>query len=188
MPHQLALKLIGELRRVGTLSISLDLDDHDLLGQTNLDTIFEPLRYVDLFLPSHQDILAIFPGVEPIEGLRKLRTLAPDVALIAIKCGQEGVIGHVTGTRESIHIPALAVEAVDVTGAGDAFCGGALAGFAEKSDPIEALLYGAVSASFCIEGFGLSGLAGATEERARERLDLLRRGLSRADRGCFPRG
>jgi sugar/nucleoside kinase (ribokinase family) len=173
MPHHLALELVSELRKTGTSPISLDLDDHDLLGRTTLEATLELLRRVDLFLPSHQDALAIFPGVEPLEGLRRLRSYAPEVTLIAMKCGPEGVIAHVSGAKEYIHVPAVRVDLVDATGAGDAFCGGVLAGFAEKNDPMEALLYGAVSASFCVEDIGFSGLARATEEMARGRLATL---------------
>jgi sugar/nucleoside kinase (ribokinase family) len=142
MPHGIAIELIRELRKVGPLSISLDLDDHDLLSKIDLDEMIELLSGVDLFLPSRQDALAIFPGTEPLEGLRKLRALAPDMALIAIKCGAEGAIAHVTGSNEWVRIPTVPVALVDPTGAGDAFCGGVLAGFAEKNNPIEALLYG----------------------------------------------
>jgi sugar/nucleoside kinase (ribokinase family) len=110
--------------------------------------MIELISGVDLFLPSRQDALAIFP-VEPLESLRKLRALAPGVTLIAIKCGAEGVIAHVAGVREWVRIPALRVTLVDATGAGDAFCGGVLAGIVEENDPIEALLYGVVSTSFC---------------------------------------
>jgi len=84
----------------------------------------------------------------------------------AIKCGAEGVIAHAAGAREWIHIPAVPVELVDVTGAGDAFCGGVLAGFADENDPIEALLYGAVSASFCVEGLGVAGLAARNRRKS----------------------
>ena len=91
-----------------------------------------------------------------------------------MKCGAEGVIAHVAGAREGVHIPSVQVEVVDVTGAGDAFCGGVLAGFATKNDPIEALLYGAVAASFCVEGLGFAGLAAATVENASARLVMLR--------------
>ncbi len=180
MPPGVALELIRELRSSGTLSISLDLDDHDLLGNAGLEAITKLLRDVDLFLPSHQDALALFPDTSPPESLRRMRALAPGVALIAIKCGAAGVIGHVAGTRECIHVPSVEnVKPVDVTGAGDAFCGGVLASYAERSDPIEALLYGTVAASFCIEGFGLSGLAAATEEEASARLAALRQQVER---------
>ena len=170
LPHGIAIGLAKELRKAGTLFISLDLDDHDLLGMANLDETVELIRAVDLFLPSRQNVLAIFPGTEPFEALRKLRALASNVALIAIKCGAEGVIAHIAGASEWIHVPAIPVELVDTTGAGDAFCGGVLAGFAEGEDPIEALLFGTVSASFCIEHLGFSGLSGATEEKVATRL------------------
>jgi sugar/nucleoside kinase (ribokinase family) len=179
MPHGGALELVRELRRSGTLSISLDLDDHDLLGNTGLDAMTELLREVDLFLPSHQDVLAMFPDTSPLDGLHGLRMLASGVALIAVKCGAEGVIGHVAGTREWVQIPSIDVKVVDVTGAGDAFCGGVLASYAQQSDPIEALLCGAVTASFCVEGFGFSGLALATEEEARTRLAAVRQRVER---------
>lgn len=174
MPRGIAVELTRELRKVGTLSISLDLDDHDLLSEIDLAEMIELLSGVDLFLPGRQDALAIFPGTEPLEGLRKLRALAPDMALIAIKCGAEGAIAHVAGANEWIRIPSIPVALVDPTGAGDAFCGGVLACFAEKNDPIEALLYGTVSASFCIEGLGLAGFAAATEGKAKARLATLR--------------
>lgn len=174
LPHDIAMGLAGELRNAGTLSISLDLDDHDLLGRSNLEEIGELIRAVDLFLPSRQDVLAMFPGANPLEALYKLRNLAPNVALIAVKCGAEGVIAHAAGTSERIHLPAIPVEPVDTTGAGDAFCGGVLAGFARGDDPMTALLYGTVSASFCIESYSFSSLSAATGQEAASRLTALR--------------
>ena len=173
MPHDIAVDLTKELRKVGARSISLDLDDHDLLARTDLDKMIELIKGVDLFLPSRRDALAIFPG-GPLEGLRRLRALVPGVTLIAIKCGAEGVIAHVAGAREWVRIPAVPVTLVDATGAGDAFSGGVLAGFVAENDPIEALLYGVVSASFCVEGLGFAGLAAATVENASARLVMLR--------------
>ncbi|MCC8166228.1 MAG: PfkB family carbohydrate kinase, partial [Planctomycetes bacterium] len=40
------------------------------------------------------------------------------------------------------------------TGAGDSFCGGFLVGLRETGDAVEAALYGTVSSSFVVEGFG----------------------------------
>ncbi len=174
MPRKLGIELIKELRKTGTRTISLDLDDHDLLRDTNLDETIELVQGADLFLPSRQDAAAIFPEMEPFESLRRLRSHAPHVYMIAIKCGAEGVVAHIAGTEEWVHVPALQVPLVDATGAGDAFCGGVLAGLAEHDDPIEGLLYGTVSASFCIEALGFAGLAAATQEQSRNRLAMLR--------------
>ena len=174
MPHDVAIELSKELRKLGVHAISLDLDDHDLAGGTNLDATIELLRGCDLLLPSLQNALAIFPGLGKLETLWRLRSVAPDVALIAVKCGADGVIAHAKGASDWIHVPAVSVQLVDATGAGDAFCGGALAGFSKEGSPIEALLAGAVSASFCVEGLGLAGLFAATREKADARTAALR--------------
>jgi sugar/nucleoside kinase (ribokinase family) len=42
----------------------------------------------------------------------------------------------------------------DPTGAGDAFCGGFLAGMQRTGDPLGAVLHGSVSASLKLEGSG----------------------------------
>ncbi|QHN02890.1 carbohydrate kinase family protein [Granulicella sp. WH15] len=174
MPHEAAIQVIQALREAGTTLISLDLDDHDLLGDTSLDKTIELLRGIDLFMPSRQDALALFPDATPLEALRRLRLVAPEVTLIAIKCGADGAIAHLANAKNWLHIPAVPVEVFDTTGAGDAFCGGVLAGFARQDNPVEALLYGAISASFCIEGLGFSGLAAATEAAAHNLLVALR--------------
>jgi sugar/nucleoside kinase (ribokinase family) len=173
MPHDVAVDLAHELRKAGTLTISLDLDDHDLAGRADRDSTIELLRAVDLFLPSLPDARTLFGGTDALEVLRRMRSIAPEVALIAVKCGAEGAIAHCAGARECVHVPAVSVELVDATGAGDAFCGGVLASFTNDSDPVKALLAGAVSASFCVEGFGLAGLVAAAEDEAAARLSAL---------------
>lgn len=175
LPYPIAIALTAELRKAETRTISLDLDDHDLSGRVDLDQTIDLIRQADLFLPSLQDVHDLFPHSDPHDALRRLRSVAPDVALIAVKCGAKGVIAHAKGASESIHVPAMPVDLVDVTGAGDAFCGGALAGFLRDGNPVEALLAGTVSASFCVGDLGLAGLAAATREKADTRLSTLRR-------------
>jgi hypothetical protein len=131
-----------------------------------MESAAEQLRSSDLFLPSRQETLCMFPGSQPLEALLRLRELAPDVALIAVKCGADGVIGHAQGSPDFIRVPAVPIELVDATGAGDSFCGGVLAGFTKTNDAVEALLSGVVSASFCAQGWGLDGLAAARKEQA----------------------
>jgi sugar/nucleoside kinase (ribokinase family) len=174
MPRDIALGLIGELREAGTSTISVDLDERDLVN-ASLERVSELVRSVDLFLPSRQEALAIFPDADPVEALHRLRELAPDVALIAIKCGAEGVVAHVAGSREWIEVPAVPINLVDATGGGDSFCGGVLVGFIQAEQAADGLLYGIVSASFCVAGLGPSGLVAATKEEAHARVAVLRK-------------
>jgi sugar/nucleoside kinase (ribokinase family) len=174
LPYQIAIALATELRKAETRTISLDLDDHDLTGRVDLDKTLDLIRQADLFLPSLQDARAIFPGSDPLDALHHLRSAAPAVALIAIKCGSQGVLAHAADAPHWVHVPTVPVEVADTTGAGDAFCGGALAGFAHNGDPVESVLAGSVSASFCVEGLGLAGLLAATADEAQARLSALR--------------
>jgi ribokinase len=70
-------------------------------------------------------------------------------------------------------IPAFSTQVVDPTGAGDAFCGGFLVGLAQSGSPVQAALYGAVSASFIIEDFGVLHALNVEPEQARSRLRQL---------------
>jgi sugar/nucleoside kinase (ribokinase family) len=65
---------------------------------------------------------------------------------------------------------ARAEEVIDVTGAGDAFAGGFLAGWLATGDIPSSLAQGVVSASLVLEGWGSRGLARATPALARARL------------------
>jgi len=169
MPRETALGLIRELRKTGTQIIAIDLDERDLHAIT-VDKVTDLLRSADLFLPSNQETRAIFRDHKPVEALRRLRELGPDVPLIAVKCGADGVVGHAAGSDHFISVPAVPIDLVDATGGGDSFCGGVLAGYTQTKDVVDALLYGVVSASFCVEALGLEGLLAANKEEALARV------------------
>ena len=77
------------------------------------------------------------------------------------------------GGKEWTQIPTYPTQAIDPTGAGDAFCGGFLVGMAKTGNPVQAALYGAVSASFIIEDFGVLHALSVDEEEAQSRLKKL---------------
>ncbi len=54
LPYNIAVELTRRLRKDGTLTISLDLDDHDLAGSVDVNAITKLLGETDLFLPSLQ--------------------------------------------------------------------------------------------------------------------------------------
>jgi sugar/nucleoside kinase (ribokinase family) len=173
VPHDVAIGLVRNLRCAESPLISLDLDDHDLAGTADLESLIELLLGIDLFLPSFQNAQAFFGGTDALDVLRRMRSAAPSVPLIAVKCGAKGVIAHAVGVKQCVHVPAVPVNVEDATGAGDAFCGGVLAGFLKEREPVKALVCGTVSASFCVEGLGLAGLATATHDNAEARRSVL---------------
>ena len=173
LPWDRHVELIACLRQAGARTISIDLDDRNL-AEISQAAVSRMVASVELFLPSRQDARAMFPKATSIEAVRRLRGMSPDTPLIAVKCGADGCVAHGAGQSDLMLLPAVPVKAEDPTGAGDAFCGGTLVGYVRTGEPLDAVLHGAVSASFCVEMVGCSGLLAATEAQALERMAALR--------------
>ena len=173
MPWQRVAAVASALRARGARVISLDLHDRELAAMER-GALAALLAQVDVFLPSRQDTEVLFPGRTPLAALHALRELAPGLAAIGVKCGAEGAIVHAAGALSYVDVPSAADVLVDATGAGDAFCGGFLAGFAGAGDVAEAALCGAVAASFAVAGVGPAALAAAPGPLAAARREVLR--------------
>lgn len=135
------------------------------------------LNGLDAFLPSEMEARAFF---------RLSETDVWDMAeffgglgckFVVIKQGPRGqsLWNQVTGQRW--HIPAYPARVRDVTGAGDAYCGGFLVGLATTGDPVEAALRASVSASLVIEGSGALYALDAMPGLINARLEALRPAL-----------
>ncbi len=172
MPWKLQLDLADRLRAGGTGLISVDLDDR-YLGEMSRDDTRRMLDTVDLFLPSKQDAEALFPLMASLDALRALREMAPETPLIAIKQGADGVIAHAAGEADYIVLPSAAELVVDTTGAGDAFSGGTLAGYAATGGALGAILWGSVAGSFAVASSGPRALVEAPTDEAQRRLQRL---------------
>lgn len=130
------------------------------------------LSGVDAFLPSDKEVEALW-GLDDLPAtMRRLAGLGPRI--VAVKRGEAGSLVHDRERDALWSVPAWPDEVVDTIGAGDAWCGGFLAGLVETGDPLEAALRGAVSASFAIGGYGAGACLAADPAEAGRRLDLLR--------------
>jgi ribokinase len=131
---------------------------------------------VDAFLPSIEEVKEVF-GEYPIDTLlEKLGPIAPES--FAVKMGAQGSVVRRSAAEPFYHVPPHPCDVVDSTGAGDAFCGGFLAGYAETGDAVEGALRGSVSSSFLIQDFGaLHALECDIGERDK-RLARLRAGVT----------
>ena len=95
------------------------------------------------------------------------RLLGLGLRFLVIKRGEYGAA--LFAGRHYFAVPAYPVERpVDPTGAGDSFAGGfmghlARAGKTGERDLREAMIYGSVLASFCVEDFSLGRLASVTQ-------------------------
>ena len=134
------------------------------------------LGQVTAFLPSREEVQAIWGRQPSAETCRFLGRFGPEV--VAIKLGDEGALVWSARSDQTWHVPACHVQVVDTTGAGDAFCGGFCTVYARNQDPVRATVAGAVSASFVIADFGgihaLEISPATAEARAAEMLPQVR--------------
>lgn len=132
------------------------------------------LKGLSAFLPSESEVRSYFQPRPPdlwemAESLSEL-----GCPIVGIKRGGAGVYLWDQMNRRRWHIPAYPARVIDVTGAGDAFCGGFLVGLSESNDVLEAGLRGSVSASLAIEGAGALYAMGAAPGLSQARLESLR--------------
>ncbi len=130
--------------------------------------VLDLLRFVDVFLPSQQEVASLLGQGDLWEAACRFAEAGPTV--VVIKTGSSGSLVYDGKTGARWHIPAYPVHVVDVTGAGDAYCGGFMVGYAETKDPVIAACYGAVSASFVLQGFGALYALRYTRSQAEARL------------------
>ena len=141
------------------------------------------VRGLDAFLPSETEARAFFattPGAPPMDLWQAAEAFgAMGTKVVVVKSGTRGQLVYDAEAKRKWHVPAYPAKARDVTGVGDAYCGGFLVGLVKTHDPVEAAVHGAVSASIVIEGRGalyaLDSTPGLAEARARALRDLVQR-------------
>jgi ribokinase len=126
------------------------------------------------FLPSLEEISALFWGEtnDPWEMAASIGEFGCEY--VVIKCGERGQLLYDARNKGRWEVPAYPVRLADPTGAGDAFCGGFLAGYRKNYDPLEGVLCGNVSASLAVEGSGPFHPLEAMQGLAEARLEALR--------------
>lgn len=127
----------------------------DVLIEPGIDRVpylaGEMYRELDAFLPSEQEVRDLW-GHDDVRRLGRWLSERGSTATVVVKRGRAGV--HVLTEGRVVLVPTVVDDLVDPTGAGDAFCGGFLAGLTDTGDSLEAAVRGCVSASFVCETRG----------------------------------
>lgn len=166
------------VRRAGVRYVTLDPSVRYMQPSFHHD-----LRYLvsglDAFLPSEMEMRAYFH--DDLLDLWEAATAfgALGARIVVVKLGPRGQSVYETDSGRKWHVPAYPAAVRDVTGAGDAYCGGFLAGLSQTDDPVEAALRGAISASIVVEGLGALYALGAMPGLAEARLKSLREAVRR---------
>jgi sugar/nucleoside kinase (ribokinase family) len=136
------------------------------------------LQNVDVFMPSEMELGSLLgKDMDWWDAAVEFARHGPRV--VVIKAGDQGALVYERDKGRRTRVPPYPTCVVDVTGAGDSFCGGFMVGLAETGDPVRAAMHGTVSASFVIEGYGALYALRANRAKVRERLVFLERATTR---------
>jgi len=150
----------------------IGLDSMNLWINIKKPSLLKLMKKVNLFVANDGEARAITGESNLVKAAKALRRLGPP--LIVIKKGEHGVLFY--SDKLMFGFPAYPVEkVVDPTGAGDTFAGG-LMGYLSAAKRLslatlkKAVLYATTTASFNVEGFGMTTTAPLTLKKVNARL------------------
>jgi sugar/nucleoside kinase (ribokinase family) len=152
------------------------LDTMNLWIATARADLLHVLRRVDAVLLNDEEARMLTGEKSLLKAAGAVLGLGPKYVIL--KKGEHGAF--LLGNDVHFSLPAYPVdEVVDPTGAGDSFAGGfmgyvAKQGNAEPKTLRKAMLYGTVTASWCVQGFGVEAMVGRTRTEIDRRFDELR--------------
>jgi sugar/nucleoside kinase (ribokinase family) len=115
------------------------------------------LPNVDVLVLSEEDLNGECDQMDEYARLTRISVLTK---------GPKGCVVFVNGIEK--HVPGFPAREVDPTGAGDVFAGAFLVRLDETNDPFEAARFANATASFCVEGPGITTIP--TRAQVEERL------------------
>ena len=152
------------------------MDTMNFWMDNTLDELLSVIKKVDLIIINDEEAQQLTKDKNIFSAGEKILKMGPEKVII--KKGEHGSI--YLDAKNKYMLPAFPVEKlVDPTGAGDSFAGG-IAGFLATKNKTgfkeikEAMLYGTLTASFCVEDFGIEGLRKLDKRTLNKRLEIFK--------------
>jgi sugar/nucleoside kinase (ribokinase family) len=164
------------LRQAEFTTVTLD-PSPGYMNPTFWDEVPALVTGLTAFLPSEEEICSLFQGRSNDLWEMAEALAAYGCEIIVIKRGEGGQLLYDAVSGNRWEVTAYPSRMVDPSGAGDAFCGGFLAGYRRAYDPLEAVLYGSISASLVVEGSGPLYALDAMPGLAQARLESIRQSV-----------
>jgi len=141
---------------------------HEKTSDWQRKIILDCLRYAEIFSPGVTDAHLLL-GERPVAELMTMfAKLGP--RLVALRQGADGSLVYERDSGRYWQVPAAQANVVDVTGGGNAYCGGFLVGWLEHADVKQAAARAAVGAAITIEQIGPPTISSERLHDASERL------------------
>jgi sugar/nucleoside kinase (ribokinase family) len=132
-------------------------DTMDCWIKGDLKNLLKLLKKVDIFFINDSEARELSGSANLIKAAEKIRKMGPKIVII--KKGEHGSILY--SKNEHFLLPAYPLEnVIDPTGAGDSFAGGFMGYIStvkkiNKEEIKRALVFGTVTASYCVEDFSI---------------------------------
>ncbi len=142
----------------------------------NKDALLNVIKKVDILFINEDEIKMLIDESNIYQAAEIALSFGPKI--VVIKCGEHGSV--CIGENFIFFAPVYPVKkAMDPTGAGDSFAGGFMGYLARKDnfdkDTIRnAMIYGTIMASFCVESFSLEKVKELTSEMIEIRKEEIR--------------
>ena len=141
-----------------------------------LGELLSVIKKVNLLIINDEEAQQLTGEKNIFNAGKKILKMGPEKVII--KKGEHGSI--YLDVENKYMLPAFPVEKlVDPTGAGDSYAGG-IAGVLANANEIgireikQAMLYGTLTASFCVEDFGIEGLRTLDKQTLNKRLEIFK--------------
>ncbi len=141
------------MRRAKDAGLVTALDVTGEVSKDRLEAFGQVLKRVDIFLPSRREAQRLTGCEHLMDAARVFAALGPRTVII--KCGPEGCVSYSDGMET--RSPGFPAEAVDTTGAGDAFVSGFLAARERGFGLEKCLAYANAAGAVCVGRVGASG-------------------------------
>jgi len=148
------------------------LDTMNFWMDIAMDDLLSVIKNIDVITINDEEARQLSGEYSLVNAAKKIHNMGPKY--VVIKKGEHGALLFNNGNM--FYAPALPLaEVFDPTGAGDTFAGG-FAGYIAKTGNISfenmknAVIYGSVLASFCVEKFGTERMQTLTDDEIYKRL------------------
>lgn len=169
---EIQLETLNQMRE----PVAVALDTMNFWIEQKRDAVIEVISRVDIVSINEGEARELCGTSSVVRAAREILALGPRALIV-----KRGEYGATLFAREgTFWAPAFPLESIqDPTGAGDTFAGGFLGYLATRGnmdfDSLrQAVVHGAVAASFAVEHFSVDGVEGITEGAAAERYKVLR--------------
>ena len=164
MPFEVACALVQHLR-TSSPDATILVDPHESWPPDQA-ALTELAASTDIFAPSRDELLTLTGDQDVDAGADRL--LALGFSAVVVKLGAEGAL--VATAFGAYRVPAAAARPVDVTGAGDTFCGALAGGMAAGLSLTDSVIRGTHAAAWSIEQYGSLALSGLSSQEAESRM------------------